>query len=245
MRTQDALETLGLLASQHLGLVTTKQAEDNGVSRLYLQRLQSDGVLTRMRTGVNALPSSVPGLLLDVYSTWLFLAGTRTSHNDLIVVSGYTAAQVHDIGEFAPDHYEFTVPTPRRTRATDISFKVKELDENDLIYIESMPVLSIPATLAQLDDEGIDTDHLLNARDTAVARRMTLEELGAAIRELSAPQARKISEAAQSSTGMQQLIEAIQNTSDAALAKSWPPEFGQSIQRSVQQPRPSRHHPNR
>lgn len=182
MKVQDALEILGLLASEQHGLVTTRQAEDSGVTRLYVQRLEADGVLTRMRTGVYALPSSAPGILRDVYATWLFLTATRNNaqSQDLVVVSGQTAAQLHDIGQFAPDHYEFTVPKPRRTRQEDIRFKVRTVGAEDITYFDSMPVLTITATLEQLAKDGVDGDHLQQASEVAASSKMTTAELASA-----------------------------------------------------------------
>lgn len=179
MKTQEALEILGLLASEQRGLVTTRQAEENGVSRLYLQRLEADGVLTRNRTGVYALPSSVPGNVLDTYAAWLFLTATQAAGKSegRVVASGQTAALLHGIGQFAPDRYEFTVEKLRKTRQPDLKFKVGFLADEDITYIDSMPVLTVAATLEQLDRDGVDGDHLARASEDAIASKMSAADV--------------------------------------------------------------------
>lgn len=175
MKKVEALEALGFIGQTQLGMFTTAQAVRSGVSRLHVQRLEADGTIVRLRNGVYALPSSFPGVLQDVYAAWLFITKTRNlaAAAECVIVSGQTAAVLHDIGDFVPPYYEFTVAKKRKTRQYDIRYRVATVPEENLTYIRNMPVLSISATLKQLRDDSTDGGHLADAVQDALRKEAT------------------------------------------------------------------------
>lgn len=72
------LTALEELSAMQWGLVTTGQAKQVGVRRLWLSRLMDRGVLQRIRLGVYALPSATHGPLQELQAAWLTTDRTQT-----------------------------------------------------------------------------------------------------------------------------------------------------------------------
>lgn len=122
MDAVEALESLELLGADQWGLVTSAQAQDNGISKVWLQRLNARGVLQRLRHGVYGLPSSQPGHLRDVQGAWLSVSTTALEPESdetawPAVVSGASAAALHKIGDLLPPYIEFSVPATAHQQA--------------------------------------------------------------------------------------------------------------------------------
>ena len=63
-----ALEEIGAM---QWGLVTTGQAQQAGIERVWLSRLLDRGVIHRVRHGVYALPSATHGPFQELQAAWL------------------------------------------------------------------------------------------------------------------------------------------------------------------------------
>ncbi len=165
MKAVEVLESLELIGTDQWGLVTSAQAHENGISRLWLQRLNDRGVLQRLRHGVYALPSSQPGFMQDVQAAWLSVVSASTVHQseELVwpaVVSGATAAAVHEIGDLVPPFIELSVPSPRMSKQRDLRLVHRSLPEQDLTVLDGLPVTTVERTIHDLSTTTTDLDHL-------------------------------------------------------------------------------------
>lgn len=165
MDAAEALENLELLGADQWGLVTTSQAIENGISRLWMQRLSERGILQRLRHGVYALPSSRPGTLQDIQAAWLSVtagAPFQGSENKphAAVVSGATAASVYEIGDLVPPFIEISVPQARMTKQRDLRLIHRELPTEDVDDLDGLPVTTVERTIYDLSIAATDLDHL-------------------------------------------------------------------------------------
>lgn len=164
MDAVEALEALELLGVDQWGLVTTSQANENGISRLWLQRLSSRGVIQRLRHGVYALPSSRPGALQDVRAAWLYLTASApfqsSVHGSDLVVSGASAASVHEIGDLVPPYIEFSTSQARMTKQSDLRLVRRGLPADDIYDLDGLPVTTVERTIYDLSAAATDLDHL-------------------------------------------------------------------------------------
>ena len=128
MKSYEATEILGDLASQQWGLFTSAQAKDHDVDLPSLRRLERRGVFVRVRHGVYASATTALSAELELKAQWLALrpslmAAERISDSSLVaeaVVSHTTAAEMWEIGDLWPDGFHFTVSHRRRSRQTDV-----------------------------------------------------------------------------------------------------------------------------
>ncbi|WP_417562856.1 type IV toxin-antitoxin system AbiEi family antitoxin domain-containing protein [Microbacterium sp.] len=155
MRAVDALETLELLGSTQRGLVTAAQARAARVSGVELMRLADAGKVTRARHGVYALPSAGVDPLQDLRAAWL-----AASANGDVVVSGASAAVVHDLGDVVAAHHEFTSAARRQSRQPDVRFRRASLHTRDVTLVDGLPVTTVVRTAADLARASLDRDHL-------------------------------------------------------------------------------------
>lgn len=165
MDAVEALESLELLGAEQWGLVTTSQARENGISRLWMQRLCDRGALQRLRHGVYALPSSRPGTLQDVQAAWLSVTAGASfqgseSKPHMAVVSGASAAAIYEIGDLVPPYIEFSVPQARMTKQRDLRLIHQELPPEDVDDLEGLPVTTVERTIYDLSVAATDLDHL-------------------------------------------------------------------------------------
>ncbi|MFC7624207.1 type IV toxin-antitoxin system AbiEi family antitoxin domain-containing protein [Microlunatus sp. GCM10028923] len=148
------------LAELRWGMVTTAQAEQVGVSRAQLSRMADKGLLTRLVQGVYRV-AGAPELEHEaIYATWLALGGaTRPATPDgvpAVVAGGVTAAVLHGIGDFWPEH-DFLVPARRTTRLPAVRLRIRHLATAEVSTAEGVPVLTVERTIADLVNLWIDT----------------------------------------------------------------------------------------
>ena len=171
MRTLDVLESLELLGSSQWGLVTSAQAHEAGVSKMQLSRLVSRGTVQRVRHGVYALPSADTGPLQGVRAAWLSTGSRPAGKQPLAVVSGESAAAVHGMGDQLPAKYEFTTAVRRQTTQPDARYRKRDLPEDDVTWVDGLPVTTVARTVGDLATGGIDFDHLAVAVRDAVSSK--------------------------------------------------------------------------
>ncbi|MDN8622817.1 type IV toxin-antitoxin system AbiEi family antitoxin domain-containing protein [Corynebacterium sanguinis] len=185
MKGAEAAETVGDLASQQWGLVTTAQAAAHGVDLPSLRRLAMREVITRIRHGVYATTGTPLSAELEVKAHWLavhpdLMAAERTSDPQLAVeavVSHTTAAELWGVGDFWPDGVHFTTAVRRRSRQADVYFHRADLRDSDWVLhpTSGMPVTTVARTVADLADEGHEADHLLGLAADAARASLTME----------------------------------------------------------------------
>jgi predicted transcriptional regulator of viral defense system len=168
MRALDVLESLELLGSSQWGLVTTAQAQEVGVSKMQLSRLVARGTVQRVRHGVYALPSADAGPLQGLRAAWLATGSRPVGDQPLAVVSGESAAAVHGLGDLLPAKYEFSTAVRRQTTHPDTRYKKRNLPNNDITWVNGLPVTTIARTVQDLATGETDFDHLAVAVRDAV-----------------------------------------------------------------------------
>ncbi|MFI5736662.1 type IV toxin-antitoxin system AbiEi family antitoxin domain-containing protein [Kribbella sp. NPDC051587] len=169
VQSLDALESLELVGSGQWGLVTTSQADQAGVSKMQLSRLAERGTLQRVRHGIYALPSADTGPLLGLRAAWLATGSRPSGQQPLAVVSGESAAAVHGLGDLLPSKYEFSTAVRRQTTQADTRYRKRDLPDEDVTWVNGLPVTTVARTLRDLAAGGTDLDHLAVAVRDAVS----------------------------------------------------------------------------
>lgn len=166
MRAVDALETLELLGSSQHGLVTAAQARSAGVSNVDVKRLVDAGTLARVRHGVYALPSAGVDPLQDLRAAWLAASAAGN-----VVVSGLSAAAVHGLGDLVPSRHEFSSSERRQSAQPDVRFRRADLPAGEVVWVDGLPMTSVPRTVADLARASLDFDHFASVLSDAVDKR--------------------------------------------------------------------------
>lgn len=152
---------LSPVAYDYNGFVTSRQAHDVGVSNTQLKSMADAGVLERVEHGIYRFEAA-PGQLSDpTFWRWLAVSqGDRHGSDGVppVIVAGENAAELHDIGDFWPRGFDFIVTARRFTRIDDVRLRRRTVEPIDVDYVDSIPVLTIEATLADLagPDQGAD-----------------------------------------------------------------------------------------
>lgn len=166
-----ALEELGAM---QWGLVTTGQASQIGVTRLWLSRLLNRGIIQRIRQGVYALPSATHGPHQELQAAWLTTDRTltleeRVMRDNHVAVSHISASNLHELGDLVATRHDFSTSRRRQTAQEDIHFYLRELPAEDIALKDGLPVTSVPRTIEDLAGLHIDFDHLAQAVKDALS----------------------------------------------------------------------------
>lgn len=208
MRAVDVLESLDLLGSSQWGLVTTAQASEAGVSKMHLSRLADRGTVQRVRHGVYALPSADTGPLQGLRAAWLATSSQPAGNQPLAVVSGESAAAVHGLGDLLPSRYEFATAVRRQSTQPDTRYRKRDLPDEDVIWVNGLPVTTVARTVKDLAVGGTDFDHLAVAvRDavttTDIASVALIQALEPAAKRFGSPDGNALLHAALKAAGYQ------------------------------------------
>lgn len=176
-----AIATLGAIAEAQWGLVSARQAIDNGVSPWDMTRLTKDGALERVAHGVYRLPGTPFGPLTELRAAWIQLEpGTEAEVRgvDSGVVSHGSAARVYGVGDFTGDIHEFTSPKRKRSRRPDIKIHTATLGAGEIKRIDQLPVTSANRLVLDLLADHHDGQHVshvvVDILDQALATRKEL-----------------------------------------------------------------------
>jgi predicted transcriptional regulator of viral defense system len=176
MKARDALRKLADVSASQWGMVTSVQASARGVTRLDLSRLADAGDLERISQGVYKNAGAPAGTFLDVRAAWLSsdparLAGERLGEgHEGVVVSGQSAAWLHDIGDLRSNRTELTSPRRRQTQRPDIHYRQRELSAQDVTIREGLPVTTPERTIADLVEDRTDLSVVANALRDAIRK---------------------------------------------------------------------------
>lgn len=169
MKARDALRELAELSASQWGMFTSAQAAARGVSRLTLSRLTDSGDLERRAQGVYKDAGAPGGAYLDVRAAWLSSEPARLASDRLndghrgVVVSGQTAAWLHDIGDLRSNRTELSAPDRRQTQRADIHYRRRDLDPRDVTIREGLPVTTPERTIADLVEDRTDLSLVADA----------------------------------------------------------------------------------
>lgn len=199
MKASEALRRIADITASQWGMVTTRQAESVGVGRLDLSRLTAAGHLERLEHGVYRDSGAPSDNLEHLRAAWLSTEPDRLAAERLrdrengIVVSGLSAATVHNVGDFREGAHEFTSPNTRRqTKRPDIRYRNRKLPQGSVVIRNGLPVTSPEQTIADLLNTGedlslvsqvvrdaandrLDGATVLDALSTRAARRYGIE----------------------------------------------------------------------
>lgn len=162
----EAFRVVAQLAEQRWGLVTTTQAEQAGVSRMQMSRMAASGSLVRVTQGVYRVAGAPELEHEPIFATWLALGGATFERTPdgvaAVVAAGVTATQLHRIGDFWPDGFDFIVPVRRTTRIPGVRLRVRQLTRQDVTFAEGVPTLTVERTIADLVEQWADLSLVAN-----------------------------------------------------------------------------------
>lgn len=166
MKIGEVLEILETIGSDQWGIVTTAQAQREGISRLQINRLAQKGVLQKDSQGVYFLPSAPMGPSAQIQASWISLdpkhfLSERWEKGPEIVVSHESAAAIHGIGNLIPQADVFSATKRKQTSRSGIKILSNQsVDRNDIANIDGLPVTSIERTVADLAAQRIERNYL-------------------------------------------------------------------------------------
>ncbi|MFC6013606.1 type IV toxin-antitoxin system AbiEi family antitoxin domain-containing protein [Nocardia lasii] len=181
---------LATLGEGQWGLFTSRQAAvECGVTPLQLKRLTDHGHLVRIRHGVYRIAGVPTSRHEAIRGAWLALEPARTAGDRLGdpvpfgVVSHRSAAVLQDLGDLDADIHQFTVHRPRRSRSSEVTFVVAELDSDQWHLVEGLPVTRPLRTVVDLAAVNTDGGHLASVvRDAILAGGTTFAVIAEALR---------------------------------------------------------------
>lgn len=178
------------LAARQWGMLTTAQAEAEGLTRLQLARLTDAGVLERVDRGVYAMASSQDEHA-ELRAAWMSLAPKLTAEERLQdplltgVVSHTSAAALHGVGDLLDDEPEFTVSTRKQSRR-GIRLHRTALEPGDVTIAEGLPVTTPARTVADLLRDGHDVSHVADVAGDVLRRDLaTRHDIAMALEPLA------------------------------------------------------------
>lgn len=166
MKAVEILAQLESLAANQWGIITTAQAQREGISRLHINRLAGSEILTRARRGIYFLPSVQLGPLTDVREAWISLepnlfAVECIDADNKTVVSHESAALIHSIGDLIPNTQTFSASLRKQTSQNDIHiYDDREMGVGDIESIDGLPVTSVEKTVEDLASQIMEFDYL-------------------------------------------------------------------------------------
>jgi Transcriptional regulator, AbiEi antitoxin len=175
MKSKETLLTLLPIMAAQWSLVTTTQATACGVTRLQLARLTDDGFLERVAHGVYRHAGSTPTEFDGIRIAWLTTQPGQSAETRLRaplstpVVSGTSAASLHNIGVFRNLNHEFTTTRRRQSQRLDVRFTVRQLESMDVTVRQGLPVTVVERTIADLVADRHDLSHVARALGDGLA----------------------------------------------------------------------------
>jgi hypothetical protein len=176
MKARNALRELADISASQWGMVTSAQAATRGVTRLDLSRLTETGDLVRLVHGIYKDAGAPSGAHLDVRAAWLSSDPARLASDRLgdghrgVVVSGQTAAWLHDIGDFRSNRTELTTSVRRQTQRADLHYRRRDLPKEHVTIRDGLPVTTPERTIADLVEDRTDLSIVADALRDAVRK---------------------------------------------------------------------------
>ncbi|MFB6513107.1 type IV toxin-antitoxin system AbiEi family antitoxin domain-containing protein [Streptomyces virginiae] len=179
MERSEAIRRLGGIAADQWGLVTARQAQAAGLSRVDLGRLIEAELLMRAAHGIYQLAGGAPTPHVDIKAAWLRLdPGTHAWERPLDgdragVVSHASACQLHDIGDIPADDVQISVPVRRTTRESGVTLHKAAVPMDDVTLVDGLPVTTVDRTICDLLRSRADGGHVGRVLADADQRGLT------------------------------------------------------------------------
>lgn len=190
MGVADVAARVSELAARQWGLLTTAQADAEGITRLQLTRLAAVGVIERLDRGIYAIPAAVDERT-PLRAAWLSLSPAELAEERLAdapssgVLSHTSAATLHGLGDLLDDEPEITVPGRKQSRR-GIRLHRATLRADEVTLVEGLPVTTPTRTVADLLRDGHDPSHVAEIAGDALRRDLaSRHELAAALEPLA------------------------------------------------------------
>lgn len=160
------------IAADYNGYITSQMAREVGVNAKQLKLLADAGVLARISHGIYKFAAAPDREADHVFWQWLSVSkGVRLNDDGLrpVIAAGETAADLLGIGDFLPRFTDFIVQQRTFTRLDNVGLRQRQVEEQDITFVDMIPTLTIEATLADLAATGNDPsligDACRDARD--------------------------------------------------------------------------------
>ncbi|MFE3864754.1 type IV toxin-antitoxin system AbiEi family antitoxin domain-containing protein [Streptomyces goshikiensis] len=179
MERSESVRRLSEIAVDQWGLVTARQAQAAGLSRVDLGRLIDAELLLRAAHGVYQMPGGAPTPHVDVKAAWLRLDPATAAWKRQLgdsrsgVVSRASACQLHDIGDIPADDVELSVPVRRTTRENGVVLHRDAVPAEDVTVIDGLPVTTVDRTICDLLRSRADGGHVGRVLADADQRGLT------------------------------------------------------------------------
>ena len=190
MSVADVAARVSQLAARQWGLLTTAQAEVEGITRLQLARLADAGVIERLGRGIYATPAAVDERT-PLRAAWLSLNPSDLAEDRLAdppssgVLSHTSAATLHGLGDLLDDESEITVPGRKQSRR-GIRLHRATLHADEVTIVEGLPVTTAARTVTDLLRDGHDPSHVAEIAGDALRRDLaSRQDLAAALEPLA------------------------------------------------------------
>ncbi|BAJ73201.1 predicted transcriptional regulator [Microbacterium testaceum StLB037] len=178
------------LAARQWGLLTTSQAEAEGITRLQLARLADAGVIERLDRGIYAASAAVDERT-PLRAAWLSLEPSKLAEERLAdpassgVLSHTSAATLHRVGDLLDDVPEITMPDRKQSRR-GIRLHRSALEAGDVTIVEGLPATTPARTVADLLRDGHDPSHVAEIAGDALRRDLaSRQDMAAALDPLA------------------------------------------------------------
>lgn len=172
MTRNDHISAMNELSASE-GVFTSGQAARLGITAKALSQAVASGRAERIIHGAYRL-AGVPATEFDlVTAIWKLTAPAKFTHErmaswDGVAIGGTTAAGILGIGDFWLSPYRIYARKRINSRITEASFAVRTVDEEDIAWVDGLPVTKAERTLVDLcldfEDSSLVEDAL---RDVA------------------------------------------------------------------------------
>lgn len=176
--------------SESEGVFTTAQAARMGISRDALAHSCRAGRLERICHGAYRMAGTQRRDTDELNAFWKLTnpslcAWERKRQWDGIAVSGATAANLQQMGDFYLSPYRMTAPMRINTRNESLSFAKREIAEQDIAWLDGLPVTKPERTLVDLCLDCEDPSLIIDAYHDALGRGLDTQRLKELVEENS------------------------------------------------------------
>lgn len=174
MKSREALRRVQEITEGQWGLLTAGQARSCGVTPMTLARLCDAGDIIRIAHGVYRDAGSPSDEHESLQAAWLMTNPSALAYERLakrpidFVVSGESAARLHDIGDLRALRHEFTTPRRKQTQRADTRYRITILPEQDVTMKQGLPVTTPERTIADMIERRYDLSLIANMLRDAI-----------------------------------------------------------------------------
>ena len=175
MIRNDNIGAIEGLAASEGGIFTSAQAARMGIPRYALSQAAAAGRIDRIYHGAYRLSSAAFSELDYLRAAYKLTVPQAFSHErmgvfDGVAICGRTAAYLLNIGDMQPTPWQIGVPRRFNSRMDGVQFRMMQLAENDVIWLDGLPVTRIESTLKRLIDDHEEESLVADAFIDAVRR---------------------------------------------------------------------------